>query len=65
MSEYCTPPDMTQLLMIVENPCQQNESLQESVHILQQSHNTKEDEEDKDLLDPQPLSEIIWGDQVP
>lgn len=64
-SESRTPPYMAQLLAIVENPRQQNESLEESVNTLQQSHNTKEWEEEEELLDPQPLSEEIWGDQLP
>lgn len=58
------PPDMVQLLEIMENLRQQNESLQESVHTLQQSQSTKEVEDDEELLYPQPLSEMIWDDQV-
>lgn len=60
-----TPPDMVQLLTIMENRRQQNESLQERDHTLQQSQISKEDEEEEDLMDPQPISEVIWGDQVP
>lgn len=63
-SEPRTPPDMAQLITIVENMRQQNEFLQESVHTLHKSQNTNEDEEEEKLLDPQPLSEVIWSDQV-
>lgn len=48
-SEPHTPPDMAQLLTIVEILRQQNESLQESVHTLQQ--NTREEEAEEELMD--------------
>lgn len=64
-SESRTPPDMAQLLTIMENLRQHNQSLQLIVHTLQQTQNTKEDDKKKDLFDPQPLSEAIWSDQLP
>lgn len=38
--------------------------MQKSVQALQKSQITKEDEEEEELLDPQPFLEVIWGDQV-
>lgn len=55
-SEPRTPPDIAQLLEIMESLRHQNESLQESVHTLHQSHNTKEWEEKQEIIDPQSLS---------
>lgn len=49
-SESRTPPDLAQLLEIVENLRQPNESLQESVHTLQQSQINKEWEKEEETL---------------
>lgn len=64
-SEPRTPSDMAQLLTIVENLCQHNESLQESVHTLQQMQSTRGEEEEEELLDFKPILEEIGDDQVP
>ena len=59
-SEPHNAPDMAELLTIMENLRQRNESLQESVHTLQQMQSIREEEEEEEgLLDPQPLSETI------
>lgn len=49
-SEPHTPLDMVQLLTLVENMRQQNESLEEIVHTLQQPQSTKKYEAGRNFL---------------
>ena len=58
------PPDITQLLAVVEALCQQNETLQDSVQVLQ-TQSLQEGDAEEDPLNSQSLSKSIWDDQVP
>lgn len=58
------PSDITQLLVVVEALRQQNEALQDSVQVLQ-TQSLQDGDTKEEPLDPQPLSEVIWDDQVP
>ena len=64
MSSEGDPPDMAQLLAMMETMHQQNEALQDSMQTLQQQSQV-EDEQEEEELEPQPLSHKIWDDQVP
>ena len=64
MSSEGDPPDMAQLLAMMETMRQQNEALQDSMQTLQQQSQV-EDEPEEEELEPQPLSHEIWEDQVP
>lgn len=57
------PPDLTELLVVVEALHKQNETLQDSVHILQ-TWSQHDGDTEEELLDSQPLFEEIWDDQV-
>lgn len=58
------PPDMAQLLTVVEELCQQSEALQDSVQALQ-TQSLQERDTEEEPLDSQPLSKVIWDDQAP
>lgn len=58
------PPNLTQLLAMMEVLCQQNEILQDSIHILQ-TQSQQDGNANEELMDSQPLFEAIWDDQVP
>ena len=55
---------MAQLLTMMEALRKQNETLQDNVTNLQQ-RNIGDDGSEEELLEPQPLSQAIWDDQVP
>lgn len=64
-SQSYPPPlqDLTQLFAVVEALHQYNETLQDSIHVLQARSQQDEDTE-KEPLDFQSFSEDIWDDQV-
>ena len=58
MSSLEDPPDMAQLLAMVEALRQQNETLQDSVADLHE-RSVGDDGPQEELLEPQPLSQVI------
>ena len=58
------PSDMAQLLAMIYDLCQQNDTLQDNVQVLQMK--SQEDvDPGLELLEPQSFSQVIWDDQVP
>lgn len=65
MSTKGDPPDMAQLLAMVEDLRQHNETLQDSVATLQlQSQIRGDDNLEEDILEPQLLSQSILDEEV-
>ena len=54
---------MAHLLAMVEALREQNEILQDSLNILQ-LQSIEDGEQEMDILEPQPLSQVIWDNQV-
>ena len=59
------PPDLTQLLAMIDDLRQHNETLQDNVQALQLRGLDEVDEHETEPLEPQPLSQAIWEDAVP
>src|ERR1044072_6332856 len=59
------PPDLTQLLAMIDDLRQYNETLQDNVQALQLRGLDEVDEHETEPLEPQPLSQAIWEDAVP
>lgn len=60
-SDSPSPPDITELLAVVEALCQENEVLQDSVQVLK-TRSLKGGEEEEEPLYSHPLFEAIWDD---
>ena len=63
-SDADPPPCMAQLLAMIEDLRQQNDTLQYNIQVLQMKI---QDDGGQwlELLEPQPLSQAIWDDQIP
>src|ERR1044072_3008718 len=59
------PPDLTQLLAMIDDLRQHNDTLQDNVQALQQRILDKTEDQEAELLEPQPLSQAIWEYLVP
>src|ERR1051325_8062298 len=59
------PPDLAQLLAMIDDLHQHNDTLQDSVQALQQRSLDETEDQEAELLEPQPLSQALWEDVVP
>src|ERR1051325_7567974 len=59
------PPDLTQLLAMIDDLRQHNETLQDNVQALQLKSLDEAEEQEAEPLEPQPLSQAIWEDAFP